>query len=50
MFTSPVSIAKKDIPEVKKILMHSIEQCFKVIDPSPCEELACLNIDWFRVE
>lgn len=47
-FTSPVSIAKKDIPRIRKILIDAIENSFKIIDPSPCEELACLNVDWFR--
>ncbi len=47
-FTSPVSIATKDIPRVRKILVDAIEAAFKMIDPSPCEEVACLNVDWFR--
>jgi hypothetical protein len=49
LFTSPVSISKNDIPKVKKILMNAVEDCFKIIDPSACEELACLNIDWFKI-
>jgi uncharacterized protein (TIGR02147 family) len=49
LFTSPVSISKDDIPKVKSVLMASIEECFKIIDPSSCEELACLNIDWFKL-
>lgn len=47
-FTSPATIGKSDIPKVRKILMDAIEEAFKVIDPSPCEEALCLNIDWFR--
>jgi len=49
LFTSPVSISKEGIPEVRKILVNAVESCFKIIDPSPCEELACLNIDWFKL-
>jgi uncharacterized protein (TIGR02147 family) len=49
-FTSPVSISKKAIPEVRKVLVSSLEDCFKIIDPAPCEELACLNIDWFEIK
>ena len=45
LFTSPVSIAKEDISKVKKVLMGAAEDCFKIIDPSECEEIACLNID-----
>jgi uncharacterized protein (TIGR02147 family) len=48
-FTSPVSISKDAIPRVRKILLEAVEECFKIIDPAPCEELACLNIDWFRL-
>ena len=47
-FTSPISIATKDLQRVRKILVAAIEDAFKVIDPSPCEEVACLNIDLFR--
>jgi uncharacterized protein (TIGR02147 family) len=47
-FTSPVSIARKDVPRVRKVLVQAIEDAFKIIDPSACEEVACLNIDWFR--
>ncbi len=49
MFTCPASISKADFPEVRKVLMNTIEDCFKIIKPSPCEELACLNIDWFKI-
>jgi uncharacterized protein (TIGR02147 family) len=49
LFTSPVSISKAAIPEVKKILIQAVESCFKIIDPAACEELACLNIDWFKL-
>jgi uncharacterized protein (TIGR02147 family) len=49
LFTSPVSISKSSIPEVRKVLISAIEDCFKIIDPAPCEEMACLNIDWFKL-
>ncbi len=49
LFTSPVSISKAAIPEVRKVLVNTIEECFKIIDPAPCEEMACLNIDWFKL-
>jgi uncharacterized protein (TIGR02147 family) len=48
-FTSPVSISKSDIPIVRKILVEALDKVFEVIDPSKEEELACLNIDWFKV-
>lgn len=48
-FTSPVSIAEKDISVVREILVQSLDQVFKVVGPSKEEELACINIDWFRL-
>jgi uncharacterized protein (TIGR02147 family) len=49
MFTSPVSVSKTTAPQVRRILVEAVEDCFKIIDPAPCEELACLNIDWFKL-
>jgi uncharacterized protein (TIGR02147 family) len=48
-FTSPLSIAEKDIPKVREILIQALGQVFKVVDPSKEENLACINIDWFRI-
>lgn len=48
-FTSPVSIAKSDIPLVRKALVQALDEVFKIVDPSKEEELACLNIDWFKI-
>jgi uncharacterized protein (TIGR02147 family) len=48
-FTSPVSISLADIEHVRKILVRTIEDVFKTVDPSPSEELACLSIDWFKL-
>ncbi len=48
-FTSPFSIEEKDIAKIRAILVNAIDDSFKVIDPSPAEELACINIDLFRV-
>ena len=47
-FTAPVSIAKKDVPQVRKILVDTIEKISYVVEESPEEDLACLNIDWFQ--
>lgn len=48
-FTSPLSISQSDLENVRKILAHSIDAIFDVVDPSPAEEVACLCIDWFKV-
>ncbi|MGE3974699.1 MAG: TIGR02147 family protein [Bdellovibrionales bacterium] len=49
-FTSPVSISVKDVHVIRELLVENIENVFKIVDPSPSEELACLNIDWFLVK
>ena len=47
-FTCPLTIGQSDVPRVRELIIQFIEQVFKVVDPSPSEELLCLNIDWFR--
>lgn len=49
-FTSPVSIAANDFSKVREILLESIEASFQIINPSECEKMACLNIDWFNLK
>ncbi len=48
-FTSPFSIDEKSISKIRAVLVQAITDSFKIIDPSPAESLACLNIDLFRV-
>ncbi|MBX9766582.1 MAG: TIGR02147 family protein [Bdellovibrionales bacterium] len=47
-FTSPMALAKKDIPKVREMLMSTIDSVITHVEPSPSEEVACLNIDFFR--
>lgn len=48
-FTSPFSITEENIAEIRTVLVRAIDDSFEIIDPSPEEKLACLNIDLFRV-
>jgi uncharacterized protein (TIGR02147 family) len=48
VFTAPISLAAKDIPEVRKILLEAISEIAKIVDHSPCEEMAYLGIDWIQ--
>ncbi|MDO9183168.1 MAG: hypothetical protein Q7U04_12205 [Bacteriovorax sp.] len=48
-FTAPVSIAKKDIPKIKKILLEAITEISKVVEDSPSEEIVYLGIDWIQI-
>jgi uncharacterized protein (TIGR02147 family) len=45
-FTSPLTIAKKDIPIIKDQILNLIEKVSETVTKSEEEELCCLNIDW----
>lgn len=49
-YTSPTTIGKKDAMRVRAEIVKFIEGIGEIIDPSPNEELMCLNIDWFKVQ
>lgn len=48
-YSSPLTLSKSDAARVREMLIKCIDEVDKVIDPSPSEELRCLNIDWFRI-
>lgn len=48
-FSSPLTIDKNDIPEIKKMCLELIQNVSKKVSTSSSEKLACLNIDWFVV-
>lgn len=48
-YSSPMTFSKKDYEKIRSLLVAAIADIAKVVDPSPSEELACLNIDWFRI-
>jgi len=47
-YTSPLTISKHDAVRIREMIIQFLEEVDKVIDPSPSEELRCLNIDWFK--
>lgn len=47
-YTIPVSISKTDLKNVRKKIVGFIEEINKIVQPSPAETVACLNIDWFK--
>ncbi|MEQ1665910.1 MAG: TIGR02147 family protein, partial [Bdellovibrionales bacterium] len=49
-YSSPMTVSKKDVEVVRAKIVKLIEEVGKVVDPSPSEELMCLNIDWFKVQ
>lgn len=50
MFTSPLTIAKKDFPKIKAEVLKLLKKCESIVKNSAAEELACLNVDLFWVE
>lgn len=48
-YTAPMTLSKPDALKIREMLVKFLQSVDRVIDPSPSEELHCLNIDWFRV-
>lgn len=46
-YTCPMSLSASDADKVKQLLIALILETNAIRDPSPCEELYCLNVDWF---
>ncbi len=49
-YTGPMVISKKDFEVVKDKVGSFLEDFYKVVGPSECEELYCLNIDLFEAK
>jgi hypothetical protein len=49
-YTAPMTLSHKDAIAIREMIIKFLEQVDKVIEPSPSEELHCLNIDWFSVK
>ncbi|WP_157684590.1 TIGR02147 family protein [Bdellovibrio bacteriovorus] len=50
MFTSPFSISEKDFLLLREELAEWLKKFSGIVRDSPAEEVACLNIDFFRVQ
>ncbi|MDD4974823.1 MAG: TIGR02147 family protein [Bacteriovorax sp.] len=48
-FTAPISIAKKDIQKIKKILLETISEISTLVEGSPSEEIVYLGIDCIKI-
>lgn len=48
-FSFPTTLSIADAEKVRARILKLIEDIGKIVDPSPSEELRCLNIDWFKV-
>jgi plasmid maintenance system antidote protein VapI len=47
-YSSPMSISLEDAQKVRKLILGWVEQVNKLREPSPCEVLYFLNIDWVK--
>lgn len=48
-FTAPISIAKKDIQKIRKVLLEAISEISTVVEESPSEEVVYLGIDCIKI-
>ena len=48
-YTAPMSISKSDVKKVRAEILKLVDTVTKTAQESQAEELACLNIDWFRI-
>ncbi|MGZ3803542.1 MAG: TIGR02147 family protein [Pseudobdellovibrionaceae bacterium] len=48
-FSAPLTLSEDEIPEIKKMCLDFIQEISKKVSKSPAERLACINIDWFRL-
>lgn len=48
-FTNPVVLSHADFAKIREVLIGLIKEFGRIADPSPCETLACLNIDWVKI-
>lgn len=49
VFTGPVTLSQEACVEVKKKILHLIDEWGEIADRSKEEKLACLNIDWVDI-
>lgn len=49
IYTCPAGISKKDFVIIREEIARLIEKFNQIVDPSPAEELVCLNIDWVKI-
>jgi len=48
-YTSVQSLSSADFGRLKQILLSTLDQGRRIIEPSPARELVCLNVDYFKL-
>lgn len=49
MYSQPVVVSKKDFAVIHSKILKFLQDFRETAEPSACEELCCLNLDWVRV-
>ena len=49
-FTAPLALSEKDVGQIRALLLEAIGNVSKIVEESPAERLACLNIDLVFVD
>jgi DNA-binding FadR family transcriptional regulator len=48
-YTAPMTLSNETLAEIKSEIVELIDWAIKKVGPSPSEQMACLNIDLFKV-
>ncbi len=48
-FTGPISLNQEDFLKIKTMILDFISEATQVVKASPADQLACLNIDLFKI-
>jgi len=49
IFTAPMTLSQKDFLKIREEILQLIKSMYSTVKASPGEELACLNIDFFKI-
>lgn len=49
VFTAPMTVSRADFQKIREEILQLIKSMYSTVKASPGEELACLNIDFFKV-
>jgi uncharacterized protein (TIGR02147 family) len=50
MYSGQVSLSRKDFESIREQLVTSLKNILRQVEPSPAENIASLNIDWFWID
>lgn len=48
-YSSPMTLSAEDAEKIQTLLLEAIQSVGRIVDPSPSEQVMCLNIDWFKL-